>query len=477
MSAAADGAAAAEGADGAAAAQAAAAGSYAWEQTARSWEDLEEDASGQLRDAAAAAHYKRQRLEYASRSAKRRMVRYVVLVLDLSSGLADHDLRPNRFSVFRTLVEQLIDTFFDQNPVSQLGVVVTRNKRAALVSQVGGSPSQHKKNLERSWSEDPSGQPSLQQALQVATTVLLQTPTYGSREILVMYGSVHTVDSGDIHATIASVADHGIRASVVGVGASVNVCQVLANRTSGFYHVGGDEEQLRELVLFHATPPPLTPQMLREFPAELIEMGFPQHLRSDVEVLSAVTHEFVKEGYLCPRCKAMLEELPSTCPICRLSCVASPHLARSFHHLFPVPLFEKVARSEAAAAAAAAPSPRPVADDKVKEAAADKAAAAAAATRTCGGCSRCIRPEEMCFRCPRPNALQTVDAAAAPEGLATRRTGMDEVVYCMDCDVFIHDVLHNTPPPVSAAAVQRVDEAARRAGEGDTLQIKEEAHT
>jgi transcription initiation factor TFIIH subunit 2 len=258
---------------------------------------------------------------------------------------------------------------------------------------------------------------------------------------------------------------------VVGVGASVNVCQVLANKTSGLYHVGGDEEQLRELVLFHATPPPLTPQMLREFPAELIEMGFPQHLRSDVEVLSAVTHEFVKEGYLCPRCKAMLEELPSTCPICRLSCVASPHLARSFHHLFPVPLFEKVARSGAAAA-----SPRPAAGDKEKGAAAEKVAAAAAtATRTCSGCSRCIRPEEMCFRCPRQNALQTVDAAAAPEGLGTRRTGVDEAVYCMDCDVFIHDVLHNTPPPVSAASAQRADDAARRAGEGGSLRIKEEA--
>ena len=82
----------------------------------------------------------------------------------------------------------------------------------------------------------------------------------------------------------------------------------------------------------------------------------------------------------------------------------------------------------------------------------------------------------MCFRCPRQNSLQTLDAAAAPAGLATRRTGIDEAVYCMDCDVFIHDVLHNTPPPVSAAAMQRVAQAARRVGEGDKLQIKEEVH-
>ena len=31
----------------------------------------------------------------------------------------------------------------------------------------------------------------------------------------------------------------------------------------------------------------------------------------DVEILSAVSHEFVHEGYVCPRCKATLEELPA----------------------------------------------------------------------------------------------------------------------------------------------------------------------
>ena len=363
---------------------------------------------------------------------------------------------------------------------------MTRNKRAALVSQVGGSPSQHKKNLEKCWSEDPAGHPSLQQALQVATTVLLQTPTYGSREILVMYGSVHTVDAGDIHATISSVADHGIRASVVGVGASVNICQVLANKTNGLYRVGGDEEQLRELVLFHATPPPLTTQMLRDFPAELIEMGFPEQHNSEVEILSAVTHEFCKEGYQCPRCKAMLQELPSTCPICRLSCVASPHLARSFHHLFPVPIFEKVSvkpkqttnQAEAGGGGASAEDDAATAaeaKEEIEESGADGSKALAAQYRTCNGCSRCIRPEELCFRCPRDNANQTLDGQGTPGANAgTRRSGIDEAVYCMECDVFIHDVLHNTPPPVSASMLRQLEAATKRAADDRPAQVKNE---
>jgi hypothetical protein len=64
--------------------------------------------------------------------------------------------------------------------------------------------------------------------------------------------------------------------SVVGVGAALHICQVLADKTQGLYHVGGNALELEQLMLFHATPPPLTVQMLREQPAELIEMGFPK---------------------------------------------------------------------------------------------------------------------------------------------------------------------------------------------------------
>ena len=63
---------------------------------------------------------------------------------------------------------------------------------------------------------------------------------------------------------------------MVGVGAALHICQVLADKSHGFYHVGGNVLELEQLVLFHTTPPPLTVQMLRDQPAELIEMGFPQ---------------------------------------------------------------------------------------------------------------------------------------------------------------------------------------------------------
>jgi hypothetical protein len=51
-------------------------------------------------------------------------------------------------------------------------------------------------------------------------------------------------------------------------------------------------------------------------------------------------------GFSCPRCKARVGELPSRCHVCGLTLVSSPHLARSYHHLFPVRPFQEVGEEE-----------------------------------------------------------------------------------------------------------------------------------
>ena len=49
-------------------------------------------------------------------------------------------------------------------------------------------------------------------------------------------------------------------------------------------------------------------------------------------------------GFLCPQCSAKYCELPVECRACGLTLVSAPHLARSYHHLFPLPSFEEVRR-------------------------------------------------------------------------------------------------------------------------------------
>lgn len=49
---------------------------------------------------------------------------------------------------------------------------------------------------------------------------------------------------------------------------------------------------------------------------------------------------------LVARCKARVVDLPCSCHICGLTLISSPHLARSYHHLFPVKAFTEVPQAE-----------------------------------------------------------------------------------------------------------------------------------
>ena len=128
--------------------------------------------------------------------------------------------------------------------------------------------------------------------------------------------------------------------------------------------------------------------------ASLVQMGFPQRAR-----VEASTYFCAGAGgeFVCPRCKGRVAELPGECPVCRLTLVSSPHLARSYHHLFPVPPFEEASAPEGDAAPA------------------------------CFGCGDALRGEEgaargVVLRCPRCTNL-----------------------FCFSCDNFVHEALHNCP--------------------------------
>ena len=137
------------------------------------------------------------------------MIRYLALIVDLSEGLTDRDLRPSRKDVFGRTVEHFIQEYFAANPVSQLGVIVTKDKKAWPITKISGSPSCHIKAFQKEL--DAKGQPSLQNSLEIAQAMLLQTPNYGSREVLVLYGSIHTCDPGNVHKTIEDLAANRIR--------------------------------------------------------------------------------------------------------------------------------------------------------------------------------------------------------------------------------------------------------------------------
>jgi len=55
------------------------------------------------------------------------MIRFLYVVLDLSLAVNEEDMRPSRLAVVSALMYKFFREFFSQNPLSQLGLVVTRN--------------------------------------------------------------------------------------------------------------------------------------------------------------------------------------------------------------------------------------------------------------------------------------------------------------------------------------------------------------
>ena len=182
-------------------------------------------------------------------------------------------------------------------------------------------------------------------------------PRYDSREVLVIMGGLATCDPGDVLAdTLPRLKAAGVRVSTVALQAEVHVCRRIADATGGVLGVCLDRGHLRDLILGQCTPPPAKPgeDETRRKKCAFVQMGFPPHRTDDVPSLvhagssrggSSDTHRalLVRTGYVCPRCRAKTAELPADCAVCGLKLVLAPHLARSFHHLFPVPPFAEVA--------------------------------------------------------------------------------------------------------------------------------------
>lgn len=237
------------------------------------------------------------------------------------------------------VIQRFIRAFFDENPLSQLGLIIMRNGVAEKLTELSSSPESHIQKLRQNL--DTGGDASLQNALDLAIDSLSTIPPYGNREVLILFAALSSCDPGDIMQSVKAARNHKIRVSIVGLAAEVFLCKRMAQDTVGMYSVALNEGHMEQLMLEHSTPPPQPPG---SGGASLVRMGFPNKGPEAPATAAFVGVDCVlKPGaYACPRCKARTAELPSECHMCGLSLVSSPHLARSFHHLFPVKPFVEV---------------------------------------------------------------------------------------------------------------------------------------
>eukprot|EP00892_Ulva_mutabilis_P008373 jgi/Ulvmu1/5908/UM026_0030.1 len=306
----------------------------------RSWESLVEKDGRLVSVQAAAVHRKRNRASTLASRVRRGMIRYMQLVLDMSSVCAaSTDMRPNRAVSLAQLAQAFISEFFDQNPLSQMSVVVMRQGCAHVLTDLSASPEVHKNAIKSAL--ETGGEVSLQNMLAQCTQTASLVPPYGMREALVLLSSLTTADPGNISDAIKAAQKAKLRVSIIGLSAEMYISNRISSDTLGVYSVATSEEHLRDLVMGACAPPAVECTVVEP---KLVRMAFPAH-----DAKGARFATFVGEGcsiiggaYTCPVCASKNDSIPGECHVCRVTLISSAHLARSYHHLFPIASFHDI---------------------------------------------------------------------------------------------------------------------------------------
>lgn len=363
-------------------------GGYAWElEIQRLWDVVKEDDGGLLDTVVHLLVSSRKKRQGPGRPLQRGIIRALVVVLDLSENMLEKDLRPTRHQLAISHLVEFVADFFDQNPIAQLAVVVTRAGVAHLALPLSGSPQEHMDVLRQLRKLEPKGDASLQNALELSRGVLMHVAKHCLREVLVVYGALSTTDPGDIHDTASLLVELRVTVRIIGLAAQVAVCQAIVARTNhgadSAYGVILNETHFKELLAEAVTPLAVVqPQAL------LVHMGFPSRVSETPHPLFCACHgKLTYGGYHCPQCQTKVCLLPNVCPLCGLMLILLLHLARSYHHLFPLKEYAE----------------------------------------------RELPPGGSCFLCHSSLPGKRLVCPACSNG------------FCIDCDVFAHEVLHVCP--------------------------------
>ena len=115
-----------------------------WEKSSRSWDNVSIDKDGKIYQINNVFSYENEKTKLELRNKKRGLIRSIIIVIDLSErGLEQHDFTISRLKMISNEIEQFIETFFDRNPISQIGIVGIYQGKGFVLSQLCGDVVKH----------------------------------------------------------------------------------------------------------------------------------------------------------------------------------------------------------------------------------------------------------------------------------------------------------------------------------------------
>ncbi|CAI5446015.1 unnamed protein product [Caenorhabditis angaria] len=293
---------------------------------------------------------KRARIKNRPEKIRLGIMRHVMIVIDCSRFMTSKAMPPSRFVVVLKALNIFLERFFEQNPIAQIGFITCKDRKAERLSTMTGNIRQLKDSLNSLTEAFCGGDFSLQNALQLACVNLKGMPGHVSREVIVVMGSLSTIDPGNIFATIEQMKNLNIRCSVIGLSASMFICQELAKTTRGEYSIALDGDHLQMLFAKQTAPP----STAKSTECNAIRVGFPTHQLITTKsfcVCHSDSKPISSRGFICVQCGSRHCSIPAECVVCKLTLVAAPQLSRAFRHLLPLAPFTQIEVSHGSCAA------------------------------------------------------------------------------------------------------------------------------
>ena len=87
---------------------------------------------------------KRKRLALTQKAGlKLGMLRHLYIIVDFSKSALQQDLKPTRITVILQQTKQFIRNFFDQNPLGNIGIIITKERKANIMTPLSCTPKIH----------------------------------------------------------------------------------------------------------------------------------------------------------------------------------------------------------------------------------------------------------------------------------------------------------------------------------------------
>ncbi|KJP90003.1 hypothetical protein AK88_00172 [Plasmodium fragile] len=311
---------------------------FTWEQDVeRSWNLLVEN-NGILQHVSQENYEEKCKQKYKKSqicALRKGIFRHIIILFDMSSSMKDRDFKPDRINVVLECVENFLTNFFFKNPVGHVGVVALKNSCAKLMQPLTSNMDDIMDALRKERSMGLQGSPSLQQGLEIAHDLLIDVPLYGTKEILIIYGSIRTCDKKNILNILNLIVKNNIHVNCVSIAPEMHILKHICEETNGAYKICMTKNSLMN-EMNNVTE---TPLWMIGMEPQLIHICFPIKKKINTQIMCSCHNHLNTDTYICNVCNSYTCKIPSKCKVCGVHLISMHDLSHITNNLQGSPLF------------------------------------------------------------------------------------------------------------------------------------------